>query len=271
MLGVMVLASTLMWCSRTQTPHSYFIVTNTPCRWWIEHWTPNEQQELTDQVFSLCTANYLSVVPLFILFFSASLCFTVILPCPRIFPLYNIKKENRQLLNFHVITQFHKMHASTSLIPLHAREILQCHFFPLVVLINCTFSHHRKLQALFSFSTSIYQFTEEKMHVSLFTSALPYLPTLLSPPPPFLSSIVFALFCSALQHTGRCFGCSRLDCYTDQQRASACFLLFDMSSTPPQTNVQYTHTQTYSQMCIKGRHSQYFVVGLSRPRKDWIK
>lgn len=46
-------------------------------------------------------------------FFSAPLCFTVILPCPRISPLYDIKRQNRQLLNFHVIIWFHKMHANT--------------------------------------------------------------------------------------------------------------------------------------------------------------
>lgn len=173
---------------------------------------------------------------LFILFFSALLCYTVILPC-RIFPLYNIKRENRQLLTFHVITQLHKMHASTCL-------ILPVIFLPPVVLINCTFSHHRKLQALFvSFPTSADQFGKNICQFICLSSPLPSSLTFSSS---LLSSIVFALSCNALQCTGRCFGCSRLNCYTDQQRASACFLLFDMSSTPPQTNIQYTHTQTHT-------------------------
>ena len=81
-------------------------------------------------------------------------------------------------------------------------------------------------------------------------------------PPTFshslLCSLVFALFCNVLHCTGRCFGCPRLDCYTDQQGASACFLLFDKSNTPPLTNNLRTRTQTSKQRCIKDRNTVFY-------------
>lgn len=142
------------------------MVSKAPCHRWIEHWGPNEQRELTDQLFfffsSLRKANYLSQVLRFILFFSARRCSTVILPCPRIFPLYSIKRENRRLLNFHVITTLHKVHASTCLIAPRTRTFF--FLFASVVLINCTHSRLRKLL----FST----YQRKKMHVGLFASAL---------------------------------------------------------------------------------------------------
>lgn len=112
---------------------------------------------------SLRKANYLSQVLRFILFFSARRCSTVILPCPRIFPLYSIKRENRRLLNFHVITTLHKVHASTCLIAPHTRTF----FF------SFCFSCFDKLRTLPPQKTSLfYLWGGKKMHVGLFASAL---------------------------------------------------------------------------------------------------
>lgn len=68
-------------------------------------------------------------------------------------------------------TQFHKMHASTRFVPAHTREILQCHLFS-----GCLdkLHHHSKRQALFSFSTSAYQFSDKNAWRSL-TSFLYFL------------------------------------------------------------------------------------------------
>lgn len=141
----------------------------------------------------------------FILFFSARRCSTVILPCPRIFPLYSIKRENRRLLNFHVITTLHKVHASTCLIAPRTRTFFFL-LFASVVLINCT------LQTILFYLSG-------KKNARRFIC----LSALSAFPPPLLGS-VFALCCCVFQCTGRHSGCSRLDCYSDRQRASACFL-----------------------------------------------
>lgn len=114
----------------------------------------------------------------------------------------------------------------------HTRIFLQCHFSPLVDLIN---SATEKLHIFHLYLSG------KKQSVYLPQLSLPQLLPPLSSP-----QLCLLCFCNALQCTGRCFGCSRLDCYTDQQRASACFLLFDMSSTPPQTNILYTQTQCAS-------------------------
>lgn len=100
---------------------------------------------------------------------------------------------------------------------LHVQETLYCDIYllfasDLVVLINLTFA----VFPLFRFSEG----EEKKKYIRLFASTLPH-PLL---PSPLLSSAVFALFRNVLRCTGRYLGCSRLDCYTDQQRASACFL-----------------------------------------------
>lgn len=154
-------------------------------------------------LLTLRKANYLSQVFRFILFFSARRCSTVILPWPRIFPLYNIKKENRRLLNFHVITTLHKVHASTCLIAPHFFFL-----FASVVLINCTHSRLRKLL----FST--YQGKKNARRFICLSALSAFFP-------PLLSS-VFALCCCVFHCTGRHSGRSRLDCYSDRQRA--CFL-----------------------------------------------
>lgn len=173
--------------------------------------------------FSRCARQIISLKWFwFIMFSSALLGFTVILPWPRIFPLYSMKREKLAVFIFpcyHPIPQNACQH---SFIPAHTREILQRHLFP-----GCFDKlHHRgQLQAL-SPVLSIYW---KNSWCFIWLS---------SPLPPFStfssclhSSTVFALFNNALQCTGRCFGCSRLDCYTDKQWASMCFLLFDMSST----------------------------------------
>lgn len=160
-LGVTAPASPPTRRSRPQTPRRDFIVSNAPCQRRRRHRRPNEQRALTDQLFSRREANYLSDALQFILFFSASFCSTVILPWPRIFPLYRrIKRQNS---------------ASS-----HRRAC-----FSSVVLVNCTenFFFHLSGQ-------------KEKMCVSLFASATPPLSLARSPSLTILAGVCFVLHCA---------------------------------------------------------------------------
>ena len=87
-----------------------------------------------------------------------------------------------------------------------------------------------------------------------------YLPQLSLPqhPPPPSPQLCWRGLGKGLPCAGRWCGGARVDCFAGQQRASACFLLFDMSSTPPQTNILYTQTQCASKAdsfwyCSAGR------------------
>lgn len=120
----------------------------------------------------------------------------------------------------------------------------QEHFFFLfasVVLINCAHCRLRKL--LFS--------TYQRRFICL--SAL----SAFSPP---LLSSVFALYCCVFQCTGRHSGRSRLDCYSDRQRACFLFVWHEQHTSLWQACSRQKVHQTH-------KHSQFFffflvIVGL---------
>lgn len=174
---------------------------------------------------------------LFILvFFSPSHCFTGILPCPRIILLYNIKEKKQSAVEFsysHPIRQNARQHLLDSF-------SLQRIFLP-----GCS----DKLRSVtkgfsFLFCRSVHWSKNKNMHGLFFGSLLLYLPPLLTPPS-LCFSVVFAFFCSALQCAARCFGCSRLDCYTDQQRASAFSFVWHEQCASPDKHTMHLLTDNH--------------------------
>lgn len=157
------------------------------------------------------------------------------------------------------------MHVSPCLIAPRSRNILLWHLFIFCFWPGCFDKPH--ICRTFSSFSFFWRGGEKKKkkYIRLFASALPH-PLLVSS---LVSSAVFALFHNVLRCTGRYLGCSRLDCYTDQQRASACFL-FGWHTAHLPWYLQHTRTQTCTQRCIKDQSALSgwkVTVCLSRPRK----
>lgn len=92
------------------------------------------------------------------------------------------------------------------------------------------------------------------MHGLFFGSLLLYLPPLLTPP---LSVSQLCLLCFAVRFS------AQEDALVAQgqiatliNKEQVCFLLFDTSSAPPQTNIQCIYSQTITKMCIRHIHTQ---------------
>lgn len=187
------------------------------------NWTPNEQQKLKS--FSLRVQQIIS---------QKWFGLTKISPWPTIFPLYNRRRTGSFYI--FVLSPDSTECAAALVLFLLTQENFCSVIYSLVVLINSTTTENLRL--FFHFCLSIYWKKNARWFIWL-SSPLTSLP----PSSTFSSclhcSTVFALFSTVLQCTGKCFGCSRLDCYTDIQWASKCFLFVWHEQYTPQTSILY--------------------------------